>query len=233
MNQEKIGKFISELRKEKNMTQEQLAEKLRVTNKSISRWENGKTMPDLALLKPLSNELGITVNELLSGERIEKEEYQTKSEENILNAIDYSNKKINKIIGIVTLIFGILILITSFAIFKSESGSSSFGAIIGIIFLIIGLGKILCKMKSKIKFITLIIVVIFTGIFLIIIDYLNVKLNDEAPRFTKKIVTIDETILYDTFFYDVYRCNRDTKNEYFKIEKNKKYTIDTIMNYCK
>ncbi len=57
MNQEKIGKFISELRKENNMTQEQLAEKMGVTDKSISRWENGKTMPDLSMLPILANEL--------------------------------------------------------------------------------------------------------------------------------------------------------------------------------
>ncbi|MDO4282496.1 MAG: helix-turn-helix transcriptional regulator [Clostridia bacterium] len=58
MNQEKIGLFIRELRKEKNMTQEQLAENLGVTDKSVSRWENGKTMPDYTLLKPLCDELG-------------------------------------------------------------------------------------------------------------------------------------------------------------------------------
>ena len=70
MNQEKIGKFISKLRKEKNLTQEELAEKLSVSSKSISRWENGKCMPDLSLLIPISKEFGITVNELLSGERM-------------------------------------------------------------------------------------------------------------------------------------------------------------------
>lgn len=71
MNQDKIGKFIAERRKEKNMTQEQLAEKMGVTDKTISRWENGKTMPDYSLLKDLCNELDISVNEFLSGEKIE------------------------------------------------------------------------------------------------------------------------------------------------------------------
>ena len=63
MNQEKIGKFIAEKRKERNLTQEQLAEKLGVTNRSISNWENGKNMPDLSLFKPLCNELNISINE--------------------------------------------------------------------------------------------------------------------------------------------------------------------------
>ena len=76
MDQEKIGKFIAKLRKDKNMTQEQLVEKLGVNSKSISRWENGRNMPDLSLLIPLSNELGITVNDLLSGKKNDKEGYQ-------------------------------------------------------------------------------------------------------------------------------------------------------------
>ncbi len=74
MNQEKIGKFISELRKENNMTQEQLAEKMGVTDKSISRWENGKTMPDLSMLPILANELNVEVSELLNGRKMTKEE---------------------------------------------------------------------------------------------------------------------------------------------------------------
>ena len=70
MNQEKIGKFIATLRKEeKNMTQEQFAEKLGVSNRSVSRWENGKSMPDLSMLPIISEELGVSVTELLNGER--------------------------------------------------------------------------------------------------------------------------------------------------------------------
>ena len=72
MNQEKIGKFIAKLRKEKNMTQLQLSLKLGVTDRAISKWENGRGMPDLSLMKPLCNELGITINDLLSGEVIDK-----------------------------------------------------------------------------------------------------------------------------------------------------------------
>lgn len=81
MNQEKIGNFILELRKEKNMTQQELADKIGVTDKAISKWENGRGMPDLSLMKPLCKELGITINELISGERIDKKKYQEKLEE--------------------------------------------------------------------------------------------------------------------------------------------------------
>lgn len=115
MNQEKIGRFIAELRKEKELTQIDLANKLGITDRAISKWENGRGMPDLSLIKPLSDELGITVNELLSGERLDKKDYQEKLEENIINTIDYTNKKMNKTkkIFMITLLV-ILIIIAMF-----------------------------------------------------------------------------------------------------------------------
>ena len=121
MDQEKIGKFIAELRKQKKLTQEQLAEKLGVTSKSISRWENGKTMPDLSLMKPLCDELEITINDLLSGEKIDKIDYQDKLEENILNTINYTDKKISRIkfvfkIIIVCMLLFVIAVVTMFTI---------------------------------------------------------------------------------------------------------------------
>lgn len=97
MDQEKIGKFIAEVRKEKNMTQMELSNKLGVTDRAISKWENGRGMPDLSLLKSLCDELDITINELLSGEKISKKDYQEKLEENIINTIDYSNNEIKRV----------------------------------------------------------------------------------------------------------------------------------------
>ena len=111
MEQDKIGKFILQLHKEKNMTQKELAEKLGVTDRAVSKWENGRGMPELSLMKSLCDELGVSVNELLSGEKIEKEDYQEKLEENILNTIEYTSKKVEIkthvfqcIIGVVTII---------------------------------------------------------------------------------------------------------------------------------
>ena len=80
MNQEKIGKFISELRKANNMTQEQLAEKVGVTNKSISRWENGNTMPDISILVQLSEILNTTLPELVNGRKMTKDELLAQKE---------------------------------------------------------------------------------------------------------------------------------------------------------
>lgn len=110
MNQEKIGNFIAQCRKNKNITQEKLAEKLGVTSKSISRWENGKTMPDYSLLKDLCNELDINVNELLSGEKIKESEYMNKAEENFVNLKKKVDRTI-KILDITSLIVFIIMII--------------------------------------------------------------------------------------------------------------------------
>ena len=70
MNQQMIGKFISSCRKDKGLTQMQLAEKLNISNRAVSKWETGKSVPDVSIMLELCEILGITVNELLSGERI-------------------------------------------------------------------------------------------------------------------------------------------------------------------
>ena len=97
MNQEKIGLFIAKCRREKNMTQEDLAEKLGVSNKSISRWENGKTMMDISLFEPLCNELDISIIELLNGERIndkKRDKLYTKTLINYSNKVGSRNKQV-------------------------------------------------------------------------------------------------------------------------------------------
>ena len=91
MNQEKIGKFISKLRKEKNMTQQELADKLGVTDRAISHWENGRRLPDYSLLKDLCDVLSISINELFSGEKISNENYKKKADENLMNALENSS----------------------------------------------------------------------------------------------------------------------------------------------
>ena len=89
MNQIKIGKFIAECRKDKNLTQEQLAEKLNTTNKSISKWENGNCLPDSSLYEPLCNILEITINELFAGKKIKDEDYKKVADENLMQMLKY------------------------------------------------------------------------------------------------------------------------------------------------
>lgn len=126
MNQEKIGRFIAELRKSKKLTQVQLAEKIGVTDKSISKWENGKCMPDLSLFPILCEELDITINELLSGEKLDKKDYQKKFEENIILNMDILKKKTNKIINMILIlivyIFTILVLLIFIFLINQKIG---------------------------------------------------------------------------------------------------------------
>ena len=90
MDQIKTGKFIATLRKEKDLTQEQLGEKLGVTNKTISRWENGNYMPDIEMLSLLSKEFDVSINELISGERFLEEDFKKAADNNLVTALNNS-----------------------------------------------------------------------------------------------------------------------------------------------
>ena len=87
MDQIRSGRFIAEERKKKGYTQRQLAEKLNISDKTISKWECGNGFPEVSLLLPLCEELGITVNDLLSGELVSGEDYQKKAEDNMVEMI--------------------------------------------------------------------------------------------------------------------------------------------------
>ena len=129
MNQTEIGKFIAKCRKEKKLTQAQLAEKLNITDRAVSKWETGKSMPDSSIMLDLCKILGITVNELLSGEKIDMESYEKKTDENLiaLKRKDENNMTKNVIISIlfsVTLLVGIMVcLICNIAISGSLTWS--------------------------------------------------------------------------------------------------------------
>ncbi len=123
MNQVKIGKFIAECRKKNNLTQMQLAEKLGITDRAISKWENGKAMPDSSIMLDLCNELKISVNELLSGEIIDMENTDKKTEQLLLEMAEREVKQNKKlmfyeyVIGCTSSIsFLILIFVSSFLI---------------------------------------------------------------------------------------------------------------------
>ena len=110
MDQVKIGKFISDERKAKGYTQKQLSELLEISDKTISKWECGNGFPEASLLLPLCNELEITVNELLTGERISQQNYKKKAEENMVNMIREKEENKQKIL--LTTIIGVISTIT-------------------------------------------------------------------------------------------------------------------------
>lgn len=117
MDQIKIGKFIAECRKKNNLTQMQLAEKLNITDRAISKWENGKGMPDSSIMLDLCNELKISVNELLSGEVLEMNSYNVKLEQNLIEMVkqkEQSDKKMLRLEIVVGYISSITFLILIF-----------------------------------------------------------------------------------------------------------------------
>ena len=234
MNQVRIGKFIAKCRKEKNMTQSELAEKLGVTDKSIGNWENARCMPDLSLFKPLCDELGITINELLSGEKISKDKYQEKFEENIVNTINYSTKKINNysnVIGLLLVIFGLFISMSAIMIFPSESSWGSIYSVFGIVIFVIGISKLTRNMKMYKRLLLILMIFICSLGILFFTDYVNVKNNNVAPMFRETTTYVGgdygDVLYYDTLLYDVIKCN-----DKYNIVKNKKYTHEELFNYC-
>lgn len=236
MDTKKIGAFIAFNRKKKGYTQEQLAEKLGVTNKTISRWENGHYMPDLSLLEPLSKELDITLNELLAGEEIVKEEAMEYSEQNLIQTIDYTDKKIkneHKKISLFIISIGILISLCAFTIFPSESSWGSIYSMIGLFLFVVGIFREL-KITSLLKkgLISTILFILLLGIFFIF-DYASVSQFKQPPIYRLTTTTVfsddgNKMIEYQNPFYNVFRINADTPNEYYLIDNKRQYTIDTV-----
>ena len=231
MNQEKIGKFIAECRKEKNMTQMDLAKKLGVSDRSVGNWENARCMPDLSLFKPLCDELDISINDLISGEKINKNECQEKYEENIIKTINYSTKKINvnnNIIGIILIIIGLLITFTAMTIFPSDSSWGSIYSVLGGIISLIGVSRFTRRLSHgkrllcNFGYFTLFVVLLF------MLDYVSVITLSQTPRFCITKTTGENIYLCENPFYNVYKINRNTKNEYIIVDTRKKYNTNTV-----
>ncbi len=114
MDNKQIGLFIAEQRKKKKLSQKQLAEKINVTDKAVSRWETGKGMPEISLLQPLAKELGISVSELLNGKLIEQNNALHAADEIIVKSLKKSNDK-SKIVfalaAVVLFLITVIILI--------------------------------------------------------------------------------------------------------------------------
>jgi len=162
MDQQKIGKFISENRKIKKLTQAELAEKLGVTDKTISKWENGKNMPDLSLFKPLCDILGITINELMSGEKIPNKEYNEKLEENFINTIDYIDKKnikTNDNKSIFWLIIGIIGVYLSQFVFN-DYGISDYIIVVSMILVMYGIKRLFMKYKLVRRVVAIVLLIL-------------------------------------------------------------------------
>ena len=119
MDVQKIGRFLTELRKEKNLTQEELGEKIGVTNKTVSRWENANYLPPVEILQILSDFYSVSINELLSGERLNSARYKENAEEYIVGDLIKQRNEAKKrlilsiIVSVITVISGLSIVLLS------------------------------------------------------------------------------------------------------------------------
>lgn len=154
MDAEKTGNFIRTIRIEKNLTQKELADKLNCTDKAVSRWETGKGIPDISLLIPLAETLGVSVNEILNGEKIEAEKQIEKYEEAIVNTLTDTKKQINRLNFVIYILFVVVEIFAIYFFTLCATPSDAMGLLVGlvlitqIISLLFGLTKIDFKYKT-------------------------------------------------------------------------------------
>lgn len=147
MDQIKIGKFIAMMRKEQSFTQKQLAEQLGISDKTISKWETGKGMPEVSLMLPLCDILKISVNELLSGERLTEHSYHERAEENMVKLMKEKDDK--KQVAAAALVGTVLIIAAFCVILLSEITMAHIILLFGVIGEICGIIWLREKRKTN------------------------------------------------------------------------------------
>ena len=243
MDQKKIGEFILENRKKKKLTQTELAKRLKVSNHTISNWENGKSMPSYELLIPLTKELDISIPELINGEFESKLEEPNKVVEKtikFLKHIDEDKKKKNRIIGTIIIIIGFLIKILSMILIDHYWWYDTDYAILAFIIILIGISYIyqnenIKKLFYKIFVGGIICLAIFTAI-----DISEIKIKNIPPRYYSYNGQNNHTLVYyKTPFYDAYVClddviHQNVITDYTVVPKNYCLSMDELEEkYCK
>ena len=221
MDQIKIGSFLKELRNEKGLTQVQLAEQLNVSNRSVSRWETGSTLPDISILVELAEFYEIDIKEIIDGER-KSETMEEEMRDTLVKVAEYTNEdkemqyyKMRKMIGGILIGFGVFLTISALMIFPSDSSWGSIYSIIGAIIVSTGFYQVICKNKYKLIFSIGCFFILFGS--LIFVDYLGVTIEKQVPRFAYEKEWGENIIVYKAPFYTVIRHNYDTKNEYIEV----------------
>ncbi|MDD3243738.1 MAG: helix-turn-helix domain-containing protein [Eubacteriales bacterium] len=224
MDQKKIGSFLKALRKEKSITQETLAERLRVSGRTVSRWETGSNMPDISLLVELSEFYQVSIPEIIDGER-KSEKMDSETKNTAIKMAEYSKNELNaqkkKIISILLMIGGALIIFTALAIFPNESSWGSIYSIIGGGVLTAGvylrMRSVLAKPGARI----LVVVGCVAALFAIFAatDYITVSQLHQVPRFCYEKSYGEDVVEHKTLFYTVIQKNPGTADESIEIVK--------------
>ncbi len=227
MNQEKIGLFLKELRKEKNITQETLAEKLNVSGRTISRWETRKNMPDISLLVDLAEFYQVSIPEIIDGER-KSESMNQETKEAVIKIAEYSKNEVNrmriKTISNLFIIFGLFVIISALTIFPTDSSWGSIYCMIGGLIFIAGnyLSFMIVFDKRSTRILsTVLCAIILFGMF-IIGDYIAVAQFRQVPRFSYETTwdsQVPNQLVHKTLFYTVIQKNPGTEFESVEIVK--------------
>ena len=139
MDQIKTGRFIAEKRKEQNLTQVQLAEKLGITNRAVSKWETGKSLPDASIMLELCDVLKITVNDLLNGEVVSMENYNKKTEQNLIEMVK-QKEQADKNLLTLEIVLGVVSTVFLLAMIAVGAVLVNLGAEMWVFFLMFGIG---------------------------------------------------------------------------------------------
>lgn len=224
MDQKKVGLFLKTLRKEKDITQEVLAETLNVSSRTVSRWETGSNMPDISLLVELSEFYQVSIPEIMNGER-KSEKMDQETKDTAIRMAEYSKNELNtakrKIISALLMIFGVFIMISALAIFPNESSWGSIYAMIGGAILTVGIyfriKSVLVKRAWRILSVVGCAIALF-GVFTVS-DYIAVSQFQQVPRFSYEKSYGEDIVEHKTLFYTVIQKNPGTENESIEIVK--------------
>ena len=224
MDQKKTGLFLKTLRKEKNITQEVLAEALNVSSRTVSRWETVSNMPDISLLVELSEFYQVSIAEIIDGER-KSEKMNQETKDTAIKMAEYSKNELNvekrRIISGLLMIFGVFIILSALAVFPNESSWGSIYAVIGGVILTAGIyfstKSMLGKRGLRILCVVGCVIALF-GIFTVT-DYIAVSQFHQVPRFSYEKSYGDDVVEHKTLFYTVIQRNPGTENESIEIVK--------------
>lgn len=224
MDQKKTGQFLKTLRKEKNITQENLAETLNVSTRTISRWETGRNMPDISLLVELSEFYQVSIAEIIDGER-KSEDMGQETKSTAVKMAEYSKNELSrerqKAVSVILMVFGVFIMISAFAVVPNESSWGSIYAVVGGMTLIIGIYFMLKAAFTKRILRILSIagcIIALLGIFTMM-DYIAAAQFHQVPRFSYEKSYGEDVVEHKTLFYTVIQRNPGTENEKIEIAK--------------
>ena len=227
MDQVKIGSFLKELRRERNLTQESLAEKLYVSNRTVSRWETGSNMPDIGMLVQLADFYGVSIPEIIAGER-KNQDMDQETRETAVAMAEYGRNEAKtgklKVAGWLAAAFGLFIIISALTVFPSESSWGSIYATLGSLVLLVGiyLSTRNAMPKKGLRALTLAGCAVLLFASFSVSDYVAVTQFDQVPRFryaTMYDSDHPDQLVYKTPFFTAVQTNPGTEYETVEILK--------------